>query len=91
MLRITIRDESETTCYIIEGKLAGPCVTELEKCWQAAISNQRHASILVNLTSATRIDDQGKQLLIRMRQNGAQLMGTGLMTTSIIQEIEDAE
>jgi hypothetical protein len=91
MLRITIRNESEATCYIIEGKLAGAWVNELENCWRAALSDERPVSILVNLTNATRIDARGKQLLVRMCRNGASLVGSGLMTKSIIQEIEDAE
>lgn len=88
MLRITIRTDSVATHYIIEGKLAGPAVVELERCWQAAVCNESHSPILVDLTSATCIDARGKQLLAQMHQNGARLKGTGLMTEFIIEEIE---
>jgi len=46
-------------------------------------------AIQVDLTGATCIDAQGKQLLARMHQNGAKLIGTGLMTEFIIREIEN--
>jgi anti-anti-sigma regulatory factor len=90
MLRITTRNRPETTCFIIEGRLAGPLISELDRCWQAAISNEPHTSIQVDLTGTTCIDAQGKQLLARMHQNGAKLIGTGLMTEFIIREIENA-
>jgi anti-anti-sigma regulatory factor len=90
MLRITTRNRPETTCFIIEGRLAGPLIMELDRCWQAAISNEPRTSILVDLTGTTCIDAQGKQLLARMYRNGAKLTGTGLMTKFIIREIESA-
>jgi hypothetical protein len=88
MLRITTRNRPETTCFIIEGRLAGPLIMELDRCWQAAISNEPHTAILVDLTGTTCIDAQGRELLARMYRNGAKLMGTGLMTKFIIREIE---
>jgi hypothetical protein len=91
MLRITTRNRPETTCFIIEGRLAGPLIMELDRCWQAAISKEPRTSILVDLTGTTCIDVQGKQLLARMYRNGAKLTGTGLMTKFIIQEIESAK
>jgi hypothetical protein len=88
MLRITVRSVSEETHYIVEGKLGGPGVTELETCWQANLANESRRSILVDLTRASCIDFRGKQLLARMSRKGAKLVGTGLMTKLIIEEIE---
>jgi hypothetical protein len=90
MLRITTRNRPETTCFIIEGRLAGPLIMELDRCWQAAISNEPQTSILVDLTGTTCIDAEGRQLLARMHKHGAKLTGTGLMTKFIIREIESA-
>ena len=33
MLRIYIHDEVPVTSFVLEGKLVGPWVKELEKCW----------------------------------------------------------
>ena len=90
MLRITKRNRPETTCFIIEGRLAGPLISELDRCWQAAITEEPDLSIQVDLTGTTCIDAKGKQLLARMHQNGAKLTGSGLMTEFIIREIENA-
>ena len=35
MLRIYIHDEVPVTSFVVEGKLVGPWVKELEKCWES--------------------------------------------------------
>ena len=88
MLRITTRNNSGAISFVVEGKLAGACVNELEKCWQAAAVTESQRSILVDLTSVTFIDVTGKQLLTRMHEQGTRLVATGLMTKSLVEEIE---
>jgi anti-anti-sigma regulatory factor len=90
MLRITTRNRPETTCFIIEGRLAGPLILELDRCWKAAISKDPHTTIMVDLSGATCIDAQGKQFLAQMHRSGAKLTGTGLMADFIIRQIESA-
>ena len=58
------------TRFVVEGKLAGACTGELEKCWQAATSAGSEGSILVDLTGVTFVDAPGKQLLTRMHERG---------------------
>ena len=70
MLRITTRNEDAATVFVVEGKLIGPWVQELEKCWRAAVSVEPRSPILVNLAKVTFIDDIGKQLVARMRRSG---------------------
>jgi hypothetical protein len=89
MLRITVCHGVATNRFVIEGKLAGDSVSELEKCWEAAMLTE--SSILVDLMSVTFIDVRGKQLLARMHQNGAELIATGLMTKCIVEDIEKRE
>jgi hypothetical protein len=91
MLRITTSKDSEITCFVVEGKLAGACVGELEKCWQAARSIEPQRSILVDLKSVTCVDAYGKQLLTRMHKEGIGFVAAGLMTKLLIEEIESAE
>ena len=91
MLRITTCNDSGITRFVVEGKLAGACVGELEKCWQAAGNRESQESIVVDLTGVTFIDACGKQLLARMHEQGIGFIATGLMTKSLIEEIESAE
>ncbi len=41
MLRITVRQEPTTTTIELEGKLAGPWVEELERCWRTALAEAK--------------------------------------------------
>jgi hypothetical protein len=85
VIRITCQNESTTTRLLIEGKLAGPCVDELDKCWQQVSFNG--STFLVDLTSVSFIDERGKQLLKRMHDHGVKLVSTSLMSKCLIAEI----
>lgn len=84
MLRITIHNEAASTRFIVEGRLAGPWVEELKKCWQTVA----HAvPLLVDLSAMTWIDSEGRALLSEMHRQGVRLVAVGLMTQAIIEEI----
>ena len=82
VIRITCHNEPPVTRLVIEGKLAGACVDELDKCWQ-----QAESPILIDLTSVSFIDDRGKQLLKRMHDKGIKLVSSSLMSRCLIEEI----
>src|SRR5262245_25810763 len=63
MLRITVLYNRESVTFQLEGKLAGPWVRELERCWQ---DSQARRGLRVDLTSLTFIDAAGKALLAAM-------------------------
>lgn len=89
LIRITCNKEAAVTRLILEGKLSGACVDELAKCWLQASSDQ--SDLLIDLTSVSFIDDRGKQLLMRMHENGIRLVSTSLMSKCFIQEIDEAK
>ncbi len=90
MLRITTCQTPVRNCLIVEGRLAGLCVVELEKCWRAAATRESSCLLLVDLSAVTFIDATGKQLLTLMHKQGIRFVATGLMTKFIIDEIENA-
>ena len=89
LIRITCNKESAVTRIVIEGKLSGACVDELAKCWLQVLSTQ--SDLLIDLTSVSFIDDRGKQLLMRMHENGTKLVSTNLMGKCVIQQIDAAK
>lgn len=91
MLRITIHNEAKWTSFVIEGKLVGPWVEELEKCWKSALAADPSQAMLVNLAAVTFIDSVGRALLSRMRRRGAKLLSTGVLINAIVAEIEAEE
>ena len=89
MLKITIHPEAGVTRLKLEGRLAGPWVEELDRCWrEAAGAQQDH--VVVDLSGVTFIDLEGKELLTRMWQQGAKLHAVGCLTRCIVDEISKA-
>ena len=74
------------TRLLLEGKLAGEAVTEVERCWNAASATK--GAVSVDLTGVSFIDSQGKQLLTKMFEKGTRLFSKGLMAKCFIEEIE---
>ena len=88
VLRVTTSINSGTTRLVVEGRLAGACVGELERCWRATASEESPASILVDLSSVTFVDATGKQLLTHMHEQGIRFVASGLLARCLIEEIE---
>jgi hypothetical protein len=89
MLRITITTHPERVTVALEGRLAGPWVDELARCWKALRATQDAGSLCVELDAVTFIDAAGKRLLRTMHEEGAALAASGCMTRAILQEIRN--
>ena len=90
VLRITTCTNSGATRLVVEGKLAGACVGELEKCWRETASTKSSGSILVDLSSVTFVDAAGKQLLAGMHEQGIRFVASGLLAKCLIEEIKSS-
>ena len=88
MLRITIHEKPSVLNFVIEGKLLGPWVKELENCWESVLAAAPPRTLLVDLTAVTFIDCEGIELLTRMRREGVRLESAGLLMDAIVGEIE---
>src|SRR5882724_13470222 len=88
MLRITINDAEEERCIVVEGKLTGPWVSVLDKCWEKTLAASQSKAMTVNLTAVTFVDSEGKNLLTKIRQQGAKLISSGCLINTIVEEIE---
>lgn len=91
MLRITINDKPTVTSFVLEGKLVGPWVKELEKCWESASAADPSTPMLVNLAGVTFVDSDGRALLTRMRRRGVRLLSHGVMIDAIVAKIEEGQ
>ena len=88
MLRIYIHDQVPVTSFVLEGKLVGPWVKELEKHWESVLALNSSRTMLVDLAEVSFIDAEGRALLARMRQKGVRLLSTGILIDAIVAEIE---
>lgn len=91
MLRITINNHAPETSFVLEGKLVGPWVNELEKCWKRALAVDPAKAMLVNLAAVTFIDSDGRELLARMRGHGVRLLSDGVLIDAFVAKIEAEE
>ena len=88
MLRISVVNDTPTTRFKLEGKLAHEWVREAQRAWHALTTLQGEDSVVVDLFDVSFVDELGWQLLIEMRHDGATLQGSGPMISALIEEIE---
>ena len=91
MLRIYIHDQVPVTSFVLEGKLVGQWVKELDKHWESAFAASPFRTMLVDLADVSFIDAEGRALLARMRQKGVRLLSTGVLINAIVAEIDAEE
>ena len=91
MLKITQQRDaaSESMSLILEGRLGGPWVEELDTCWRQIAANSQ-GGVVVDLTGVTFVDAKGKALLTRMWQQGARFHAIGCLNTCVVEEITKA-
>lgn len=90
MLRIRVEDQPTATTFHVEGKLVGDEVEELRKVWTESRNRNPNGQAIVDLSSVLVVDTPARKLLSQMHQWGAQLTGTGIMITALIEEIARA-
>ena len=90
MLRITVHDEPESLTFLLEGKLAGTWVQELQECWQRTIANRTGAAVRFDLTEVSYIDAAGKLLLSQAHKQGVELFASGCLMRAIVAELSNA-
>ena len=92
MLKITEQwgAETDSLTLVLEGRLAGPWVEELQAAWHALPTNG-HDRVVINLADVTYIDAKGKALLARLWREGAELRASGCLTRCVVEEIRRSE
>jgi anti-anti-sigma regulatory factor len=87
MLKITTLIHTESTTFKLEGRLAGPWVQELERCWDSVVGMMTTHPLTIDLSAVTYVDSDGKDLLKKIHRQGARLVASGCLTSSIVKEI----
>lgn len=87
MLKITVVKNGAGRRLMIEGKLAEPCVSELERTWKQVRQEGVSRPILVDLSEVTSIDPRGEAALAAMVTEGARLTARGLYCGYIVRRL----
>jgi outer membrane protein TolC/anti-anti-sigma regulatory factor len=91
MLKITIHDAHDACRLQLEGKLSGPWVGELERCWSALTSTSGAKKIVVDLADTDFVDEAGKQLLAVMHIAGVNLLAVTPVMSGVVAEVTRAD
>ncbi len=86
MLRINVNEQHGRATIRLEGTLAGPWVEELRQCWWETLACPEH--VVIDLKSVTSMDAAGQALLQEMHSAGTALQGRGLMTSYVLEQIQ---
>jgi anti-anti-sigma factor len=87
MFRATVERHGGLITLRLEGRLSGPCLSELENCWSQLTAGNGTHHVVVDLKEVTYVSSQGKQLLEKLCRAGAQLTADGLMTRALVEQI----
>lgn len=88
MLKITEQRDvmSQGIALVIEGRLAGPWVEELDAYCRDMSVNQRRCT-KIDLGGVTFIDADGRAVLARLWREGAELRASGCLTRCVVEQI----
>ena len=87
MLKITVIDSGLEQKVMVEGKLTGPCVSELESAWNQARHAGGNRPIVLDLRGVTAIDLKGEAALEIMIAEGAHLAVQGLYCEYVVEQL----
>jgi outer membrane protein TolC/ABC-type transporter Mla MlaB component len=82
MLKITVEYNETLSTLMLEGKLAGAWVAEVQHSWDTERANAEQ--VHVDLNGVTFIDSEGKALLTKLHKEGAKLICAGCLTRVIV-------
>ena len=88
MLRITVQEGPDSFTLILEGRLAGPWIEEVERAWAGVVgkgSGRRH---VVDLAGVTYVEEEGKKLLLTILEQHGELRAGDVLTQAIVDEAQ---
>ena len=88
MFRVTLREESEGTVFIVEGKLTAATLAplaELVRGLPTVVGGTQR--VVVDLMGVTSIDAEGKELLKELHSLGALFRAKGCLNRAIVEGI----
>ena len=89
MLRVTIQESPQSVTLILEGRLTGPWIREVERAWSAAADATSGRKLVVDLAGVSFVEEEGKNLLRRIFERGGELRANNdVLTKAIVEAIQ---
>lgn len=72
-MEIFLHDGATSFRFVVVGALESPAARELDRSWSTASSVMQGRKVVVDITELTAVDEEGLEVLNRMRDSGCQL------------------
>jgi ABC-type transporter Mla MlaB component len=87
LLRISVVQDRNSACFLLEGRLVGPWVDELRRVWQQGVDSANRSQLTVDLRGVTAMDTRGQRLLEELLQHGATLRCSDVMNQYLVEQM----
>jgi hypothetical protein len=87
MVRISIIDTRLKRTLLVEGKLAEPWTSELEKAWNNASHDLQGRGLAIDLRNVTVISLEGENTLLQLIKSGAKFSCRGVLNKHILKRL----
>ena len=90
MLKITVQDSAEGAVLVLEGRLVGPWVAELERVCSEQNALKSAQRLAIDLCELTGMDNAGELLLRELYERGAALRCSDVMNRYLVERMTGA-
>ena len=87
MFKITTIETPEERRLVVEGTLTKPWVAELRRAWNETGNPRDGRQMVVDLTNATIIDDEGEATILELMREGAKFSCSGVLTKHVLKQL----
>jgi anti-anti-sigma regulatory factor len=88
VLRITIIDEPSEQRWVLQGRISGPWVAQLQSNWKNSAAANGQLKRVVDLNGVTLVDLNGEKVLCSMMKDGAEFVATGVYMKHLVETLE---
>jgi hypothetical protein len=87
MLKISVVETHGQRRLVLEGKLAGPWITEAERAWREVGNQLQGRKLIVDLSNVTLISADGEDMLLRLMGEGAKFSCGDVLTKHVLKQL----
>ena len=88
MLKVTLQESESAMKLVLEGRVAGPWVSELERAWVEAVPQIGSRRVEIDMRNVIYADAAGKRVLRSIfSQSGAKLVASSLGIQDLAEEV----
>jgi hypothetical protein len=88
MLKISTIDSPAQRRLVLAGKLSGPWVSELKRCWHTAAEGLEGRKVVIDLRDVTLISEEGENALSALIDEGANFACEGVLNRHVLKQLQ---